>query len=71
MVMWLSAYRSTRLFAPLRVMSNGRRFLEHMAESACLLLLIPRGNAMVRPPSGRVATFRWEQRQDFSEESLF
>ena len=29
MVMWLSAYRSTRLFAPLRVMSNGRRFLEH------------------------------------------
>ena len=29
MVMWLSAYRSTRRFAPLRVMSNGRRVLEH------------------------------------------
>ena len=29
MVMWLSIPSSTRLFAPLRVMSNGRRFLDH------------------------------------------
>jgi hypothetical protein len=29
MVMWLSIPSSTRLFAPLRVMSKRRRFLDH------------------------------------------